>query len=115
MRKLILLALAIVALLSAASCTQQQRITLTPSEVTIKVGESTQLHPGFDGEVPDSEYSQIVRIIPEDGIVVFDKYYNVTGVKVGNTQVGVGVYNDPNDETKGFKYTAYTVVHVVAK
>lgn len=114
MKKLIFLLLAITGLLGVSSCTQQPGLTLTPSEVTIKVGEKVQLQPGAVGEGID--IMKVVRIEPEDEIAYFDNYYNVVGLKEGTTRVGIGIPEDRDGDGKTtLEYEAYTVVHVVEK
>lgn len=112
MKKIIVFLTACAIALCAASCIKQTPgLTITPAEVTVKVGQSVQLHPGTEGE--GISFSDIMVINDAEGICFFDNRYIVTGLKVGTARVGVGVLNDKNDLSKGFRYSAYTVVKVV--
>lgn len=110
MKKIIVFLAFCVAALCVNSCMQAPGLTMTPASVTVKVGESVQLHPGSVGEGID--WKDVVIINDPTGVCWFDNYYKVTGLKPGVTQVGVGVPNDPKDDSKGMKYTAFTQVRV---
>lgn len=112
MKKIIVLLAVCAMALCATSCFKQEPgLTMTPTSVTVKVGESVQLHPGTVGE--GISFSDIIRINPDDGICYFDNLYKVTGYSAGTTRVGIGILNVKDDLSKGFKYTAYTEVKVV--
>ncbi|MCQ2136857.1 MAG: hypothetical protein MJY67_08085 [Bacteroidales bacterium] len=98
--------------LCATSCFKQTPgLTLTPGSVTVKVGQSVQLHPGSEGEGINLMDLKIINT--DEGVCLLDDRYMVTGLKVGKSSVGVGILNDKDDLSKGFKYTAYTQVKVV--
>lgn len=110
MKKLFFIALAAISLMMV-SCTQEPGLTLTPSQVTIKVGETFSLHPGTVGEGID--ITSIKPMMEENDIVDYDRFYRVTGLKPGKAQVGICVLNDPDDPSKGLKYAAYSTITVV--
>lgn len=99
--------------LCATSCLKQiPGLSIEPS-VDVKVGEKVQLHPTLEGEEDDDLIFTNLRPINfEDGICVIDNGFCVTGLKPGTSRVGVGILNDKNDISKGFKYEAYTKVTV---
>ncbi|MCQ2148490.1 MAG: hypothetical protein MJZ16_13400 [Bacteroidales bacterium] len=112
MKKIIfILALCAMALCVTSCFKETPGLTMTPESVTLKVGQSVQLHPGTVGE--GINFSDIKIINTEDGICFLDKTYMVTGLKVGTSRVGVGILNDKDDFSKGLKYRAYGVVKVV--
>lgn len=112
MKKIIVFLAVCAMALCVTSCFKEKPgLTITPESVTLKVGQSVQLHPGTVGE--GISFSDIKIINSEEGICFLDDRYIVTGLKVGTSRVGVGVLNDKNDFGKGLKYSAYTVVKVV--
>lgn len=112
MKKIIVFLAVCAMALCATSCIKQAPgLTLTPASVTVKVGQSVQLHPGSVGE--GINLSDLKVINDAEGICLFDNMYKVTGLKVGKSKVGVGILNDKDDLSKGLKYSAYTEVTVV--
>lgn len=112
MKKIIVFLAVCAMALCATSCIKQAPgLTMTPVSVTLKVGQSVQLHPGSVGE--GINLSDLRIINNEEGICYLDSRYMVTGIKVGKSRVGVGILNDKDDPSKGLKFSAYTMVTVV--
>lgn len=112
MKKIIaLFAVCVMVLFCTTSCKEESGLNLTPSSVTLKVGESVFLKPSIQGD--DIEISDVMRINPEDGVCFLDEFYKLTGEKVGVSRVGIGVLKDKDDINKGLKYSAFTTVTVV--
>ena len=112
MKKILIIAMAIVSLAIFSSC-QKPGLSLTPSSLTLKVGERAQLHPTILGEV-DFTISDVIRINPDDESAYLDSQYRVTaGDTPGTTKVGIGVLNDPKDTNKGLRYEAWTIIKIV--
>lgn len=112
MKKIIIfLAICAMALCTTSCFKQTPALTMTPASVTLKVGESKQLHPGSEGEGINLMDLKVIN--DAEGICFFDNRYIVTGIKPGTTKVGVAILNDKDDISKGFKYSAYTEVKVV--
>ena len=109
MKKLFFIALAAVSLMMT-SC-ETTCLTLSPSEATIRVGETITLQPGFRGDGIDINSIKIIMF--DDGIVSCDRYYKVEGLKAGRTRVGIGVPNDINDLSKGYLYEVYSTITVI--
>lgn len=98
--------------LCASSCIKQAPgLTLSPEYLTIKVGESKQLHPAINGF--GIELDDIKVINTPDGVCFMNERYQVEGLKPGTSRVGIGVPIDKDDVDKGMKYEAYTEVTVV--
>lgn len=112
MKKFItILAVSVMSLCLTSCFKQGTALTISPTSVTLKVGESVQLHPGMEGD--GIQFSDIVRINPADGVCFLDSSYILRGLTPGNSRVGVGVLNDKNDLSKGYRYKAYTDVRVI--
>lgn len=92
MKKIIVFLAVCAMALCVTSCFKEKPgLTITPESVTLKVGQSVQLHPGTVGE--GISFSDIKIINSEEGICFLDDRYIVTGLKVGTSRVGVGVLN----------------------
>lgn len=96
MKKFITFASIAAAILMFTSCfSQKPAVTLSPSNVVIKVGEKVQLHPGTEGEASDLEISKVRPVQSTDEDVCYiDSYWNVTGVGKGTAVVGAAILND---------------------
>lgn len=113
MKKIITFLAVCVLALCATSCFKQTPGLSIESSVVVKVGAKVQLHPTLEGEDADLTFTNLRPINFNDGdICIIDNSFCVTGIKPGISRVGVGILNDKNDLSKGFKYEAYTSVTV---
>lgn len=110
MKKIIFLALA--AMFSLTACKQAPGLIIDKA-VTLKVGETIQLHPGTEGE--GIEINDIVKIADPDyaEYVDYDQYWRLTGRKAGKTRVGIAILKDRDKETSETLYEAWCNVTVV--
>lgn len=111
MKKIIVFLAVCAMALCATSCIKQAPgIALAPESVTLKVGESKQLHPSIFGEGIEIDDIKVINSV--EGVCFMNDRYQVTGLKPGTSRVGIGVPKDKDDVSKGMKYEAYTVVTV---
>lgn len=111
MKKIIVLFAVCAMALCASSCIKQTPgLTLSPEYLTIKVGESKQLHPSILGDGIDIDDIKVINT--PDGVCFMNERYQVQGLKPGTSRVGIGVPKDKDDVSKGMKYEAYTEVTV---
>lgn len=111
MKKIIVFIVACAMALCASSCRQAPGLLLQPESVTIKVGETTTLTAKIQGDGIEIDDIRIVN--SKDGVCFLDSSYNLKGLKAGQSTVGIAIWKDKDDESKGFKYSAFTVVTVV--
>lgn len=110
MKKLIILAIA--ALFAFSACMQAPGLIIDKA-VTVKVGETVQLHPGTEGEGLKIEDIKKIAEPDYDKYVIYDQYWRVTGVAPGKTRVGIAILKDPTKETSETLYEAWCEVTVV--
>lgn len=111
MKRIFIIVSIIAAALLVSSCfTQKPAVTLAPSHITLKVGETFQLTPGTEGEAPDLDITKVKPVMSSDeNVCVMDRYWKITAVGKGSAIVGAAILDD-NDKVL---YSATTKVTVL--